>query len=160
MRPVAAVALLFMVGAIATVWGFELIGGVLPCPLCLEQRVPYYGAIPLTLLALLLAPRSGALARVLLVIAAAVMVYGAGLGAYHAGAEWAFWPGPNTCGGDTGDTVSDAASLLEAIETTQLITCTQETGRVLGLSFAGWNVVAASITALLLLFSATRPAHR
>lgn len=160
LRSVAAAALLLMVLAIGTAWGFQLIGGVMPCPLCLEQRVPYYVAIPLALLALFIATRSPAAARVLLVLAAAVMVYGAGLGVYHAGAEWAFWPGPNTCGGDTGDTVRDAASLLDALETTKLITCTQDTGRVLGLSFAGWNVVAASAAALLLLFSASRPTHR
>lgn len=155
LRPVAFVALLLMLAAIATVWGFQLIGGVLPCALCLEQRVPYYAAIPLTIAALLIAPRAPLLARLLLLVAAAAMVYGAGLGVYHAGAEWEFWPGPNTCG-NTGADVRDASNLLEALETTKLITCTQDTGRVMGLSFAGWNVVAAGVTALLLLFSLTR----
>ena len=28
--------------AIATAWGFQLIGGYVPCKLCLEQRIPYY----------------------------------------------------------------------------------------------------------------------
>ncbi len=155
LRPVATVALLVMIAAIGTAWGFQLIGGVMPCALCLEQRVPYYAAIPLTLVALALAPRAPLLARLLLLVAAAGMAYGAGLGVYHAGAEWAFWPGPNTCG-NTGADVRDASSLLQTLETTHLVTCTQDTGHFLGLSFAGWNVVAASLSALLLLFSVTR----
>lgn len=154
----AALAFVLMVVAIATAWGFQLFGGIQPCPLCLEQRVPYYVAIPLVAVALFVAGRVPLLTRLLLVAAAAAMVWGAGLGVYHAGAEWAFWPGPNTCGG-TGEQVRDASSLLAAIEKTTLVTCTQETGRVLGLSFAGWNVVAASASALLLLFGATRRAR-
>lgn len=159
MGRMAGVALVVMVAAIGTAWGFQIFGGIQPCPLCLEQRVPYYIAIPLTLLALVVAGRVPMVARVLLLAAAAAMVWGAGLGVYHAGAEWAFWPGPNTCG-NTGQEVRDASSLLEALETTELITCTQETGRVLGLSFAGWNVVAASVAALLCLCALTRPAGR
>ena len=159
LRPVAAVALLVMIAAIVTVWGFQLIGGVMPCALCLEQRVPYYAAIPVALVAILIAPRVPPVARVLLLLAAAGMAYGAGLGVYHAGAEWAFWPGPNTCGNTGAETV-DASSLLAQLETTKLITCTQDTGQFLGLSFAGWNVVAAGSAALLLLFSATRPVHK
>lgn len=159
LRTGAAVALIVMIAAIGTAWGFQLIGGVMPCMLCLEQRVPYYGAISLTLVALALAPRAPLLARFVLLVAAAAMAYGAGLGVYHAGAEWGYWPGPNTCG-NTGADVRDASSLLETLETTRLVTCTQDTGQFLGLSFAGWNVVAASLSALLLLFSATRRVHK
>ena len=159
LRSVAALALLIMVAAIATVWAFQLIGGVLPCALCLEQRVPYYAAIPVTIVAILLAPRVPPVSRILLVLAAIGMAYGAGLGVYQAGAEWAFWPGPNTCG-NTGAEVRDASHLLQQLETTKLITCTQDTGQFLGLSFAGWNVVASGAAALALLFAAIRPVSR
>ena len=30
---------------------------------------------------------------------AVVLAIGAGLGVYHAGIEWGFWPGPGTCAG-------------------------------------------------------------
>ena len=159
MRAATLLALVLLLAAIGTAWGFQIFGGIAPCALCLEQRVPYYAAIPLAIVALLLAPRAPVLARALLVLAAAAMAYGAGLGVYHAGAEWAYWPGPNTCGGAQQE-VRDASSLLSAIEETHLVTCTQDTGRVLGLSFAGWNVVAASLCVILLLFGATRPARR
>ncbi|MEM9221450.1 MAG: disulfide bond formation protein B [Pseudomonadota bacterium] len=149
-------ALAVMLVAIGAAWGFQLIGGIMPCPLCLEQRIAYYIAIPVAIAALLLARRARLVARLLLLGAAAVMAWTAGLGIYHAGAEWAFWPGPNTCGG-AGEEVLDASNLLAAIEESRLVSCTQDTGRVLGLSFAGWNVVAASASAAVLLISALRP---
>ena len=74
--------------AIATAWGFQLIGGYVPCKLCLEQRIPYYVGLPLALLALFLmqARRTG-LALALLLVVAAVFAYGSGLGIYQSGAE-------------------------------------------------------------------------
>jgi Disulfide bond formation protein DsbB len=49
-NPAAAAALaVAIVGAatIAGAWFFELVLKLRPCPLCLEQRVPYYIGIPL-----------------------------------------------------------------------------------------------------------------
>lgn len=157
-RPLGAAGLLLMAAAISIAWGFEIIGGLIPCALCLEQRVPYYAAIPTALVALVLFGRWRLAARFLFAVAAVLMVLGAGLGVYHAGAEWAFWAGPNTCGVVDAE-VRDAASLLSALEETRLVTCTQDTGRVLGLSFAGWNVVAAGSAAVLLAGAALRPAQ-
>ncbi len=157
LRPVAGVGLALMIAAIATAWGFQLIGGYVPCALCLEQRIPYYVGIPLGIAGLALVGAAPALGRTLLVAAAVAMLVAAGLGVYHAGAEWQFWLGPNTCGG-TGD-VTDASTLLQQMESQVFVSCNSAPLRLLGLSFAGWNVVSASGAALLLLFSATRPAH-
>ena len=58
---------------------------------------------------------------------------------YHAGAEWKFWPGPDTCA--AGAMTSDATkSILERLKNTQVVRCDEAAGRFLGLSFAGWNV--------------------
>ena len=48
---VAAALAVAIVGAatIAGAWFFELVLKLRPCPLCLEQRVPYYIGIPLAL---------------------------------------------------------------------------------------------------------------
>ena len=62
-----------------------------PCKLCLTERLPYYAALPLGLIALFAPER---LARLALGLAALGLLYGAGVGIYHAGAEWGFWPGP------------------------------------------------------------------
>lgn len=139
---------------IAAAWGFQLIGGYVPCKLCLEQRIPYYIGLPLTALALvlLLQKRTGLTIAVLLVVAA-VFAYGAGLGAYQAGAEWAFWDGPNDCGGGSA-APSSAATMLQALQTTRVVSCTEASWRMFGLSFAGWNAVASAGLAFGALFSA------
>jgi disulfide bond formation protein DsbB len=158
-RPLAALGGLLMTAALGLAWAFEVFGGFDPCPLCLEQRVPYYVGIPLALAALAAAAmRRVVPARVLAVVAAASMVWAAGLGAYHAGVEWGLWAGPDTCGG--GGAVTDASSLLQTLEQTTFISCSEAAGRFLGLSFAGWNVVSASGAALILLAAAWSPARR
>lgn len=159
-RPLAAFGGAVMVAAIGLAWGFEIIGGYEPCPLCLEQRVPYYIAIPVALAALGAAFVGARVpARLLALVAAAAMVWAAGLGVYHAGVEWGFWEGPASCAGGSG-AVTDASSLLATLETTRFISCSEAAGRFLGLSFAGWNVVSAGLAALLLLAASAAPVRR
>lgn len=139
--------------AIAAAWGFQLIGGYLPCKLCLEQRIPYYAGLPLAVLALLaLTARRTSLALVLLMIVAAVFAYGAGLGAYQSGAEWGLWLGPSDCGGG-GATPKSAANMLQALQHTRVVSCSEASWRLLGLSFAGWNMVASAAVAVLAMFA-------
>jgi disulfide bond formation protein DsbB len=153
-RTAAWVVLLGGTVVIATAWGFQLIGGYTPCELCLEQRVPYYIGLPLTALALILmASRRSGLAALALLGVAAVFAYGSGLGVYQAGAEWAFWQGPQDCGGGGGAPAS-AANMLQALQSTRLVSCTEASWRMFGLSFAGWNAVASAGLALLALVAA------
>jgi disulfide bond formation protein DsbB len=153
-RPLALVLLLVAGGlaTIATAWGFQLIGGYVPCALCLEQRIPYYAGLPLAALAaLLLWQDAAAFTRNLLLVAvAAVFAYGAGLGIYQSGAEWGFWPGPVDCGGGSSAPVS-AANMLNALRETRVVSCTEASWRMFGLSFAGWNAVASAGLAVLAL---------
>lgn len=146
-RPVLAGALAFALGAvtIATAWGFQLIGGYAPCALCLEQRIPYYVGLPLVA-AGLIAHRLGAprtVLRVALLLAAGVFGYGLVLAIYQSGAEWSFWPGPTDCGGGVA-TTADAGNLLSQMRSTRLVSCTEASWRMFGLSFAGWNAVASA----------------
>lgn len=135
--------------AISTAWGFQLIGGFVPCKLCLEQRIPYYAGLPLTALALILMARGrSSLAVPVLLLVAAVFAYGAGLGVYQAGAEWAFWDGPNDCGGGSA-APSSAANMLKTLQSTRVVSCTEASWRLMGLSFAGWNAVASAGLAML-----------
>ena len=77
----------------------------------------------------------------------------AGLGVYHAGAEWGFWPGPATCAGGQALTTT-AGNLLEELQRTSVVRCDEAAGRFLGLSFPGWNVIAS----LLVMFLGMRAA--
>lgn len=151
----------FVVGlaAILGAWGFQLIGGYVPCKLCLQQRVPYYVGLPLLVLAALLARPAPALARLLAFAAGAAFLIGAGIGAYQAGAEWGFWDGPSDCGGGVAPTVN-AEDLLAQMQATKLVSCTEAAIRILGLSFAGWNVVAAGFVAIAAFIAALVPGRR
>jgi disulfide bond formation protein DsbB len=133
--------IVLLVAAAATIGGaylFEYGWGFAPCKLCLTQRKPYYISLAFAAGALLLPgerARRGALA-----VLALVFLVGAGLGAYHAGAEWGFWPGPSDCGGGTA-TSADIGGFLHSLETTRVVNCTEAAWRFLGLSLAGWNVL-------------------
>lgn len=153
--------LLLIAGGLAsilTAWGFQLIGGYVPCKLCLEQRIPYYVGLPLALLALLVmlrgTPAQGRLVvTVLLLAVAAVFAWGAGIGGYQAGAEWGFWSGPADCGGG-GGMPDSAANMLNALRSTRVVSCTEASWRMFGLSFAGWNAVISAGVAVLALAGA------
>ncbi|MBO6554476.1 MAG: disulfide bond formation protein B [Roseitalea sp.] len=154
-----AVAMAIVVG---TALAFEHVGGFIPCALCLEQRTPYYAGIPLALFAALAAVLDwpSILTRGALVVAGLLMVYGLYLGVYHAGVEWAFWPGPADCATSaTSGLATDAGSLLADLDAVTPPACDDAAGRFLGLSFAGWNVIASLGLAAVAFFLATRPAR-
>jgi disulfide bond formation protein DsbB len=149
-RHLALAGLVLTALALATILGalaFEHIGGYQPCPLCLMQRTPYYVGVPLVaaagVAALVRAPR--ALLVLLFGAFAALMLYGAGLAAYHAGVEWNFWEGPAACAPSVG--VESATDMLTQLGTTRPPSCTDAAWRFLGLSFAGWNLLVSLLLA-------------
>ncbi len=143
---IAAVAALTLAGA----WFFELALGIKPCPLCLEQRYAYYLTVPLALLVAFVAawnaPRRVIVAGFAILLLAALS--NAGLGAYHSGVEWAFWPGPTDCSGSGGD-LGSAGSLLQRLDTVKVVRCDEVQWRFLGLSLAGYNVLISLLMAML-----------
>lgn len=157
----SAFVLVGMVVVIGSALGFEHIGGYAPCALCLEQRVPYYWGIPLMALGLVVALFSGPalLTRGLLAVVTVCLLITAYLGAYHSGVEWGFFAAPESCGAGLSATSSDASNLLDSLSTAKPPSCDDAAGRFLGLSFAGWNVVAAGILAVFAYRGATGPAN-
>ena len=137
--------------ALAGAWAFQF-AGYMPCPLCLEERIPYYAAIPGGLLAAFLANKSPRLAALIVVALALGFLYNAGLSIYHAGAEWHFWPGPETC---TGDAVKPT-SLSKALQHNQAVRCDEAALRIFGVSLAGYNVLLSGALAALGGFAAFR----
>ncbi len=137
-----------MAVVVGTALGFEHIGGYLPCALCLEQRTPYYIGVPVMLAAAVAAALKAPplLVRALFLAGGGLMLYGAGLGVYHSGVEWGWWAGPEGCGGAAG-AATDASSLLSDLNAIKPPACDEAALRVLGLSFAGWNVIASVVLA-------------
>ncbi len=148
------IALAILAAASATVGAalaFEHIGGYEPCALCLKERAPYYATIPVALAAVFAAWRrpNRLLATGFFAVITVVMLYGAGLGLYHAGIEWRFWEGPATCASGAAAPATVGA-MLESLQPGNIgPSCTQAVWRLLGLSFAGWNAIIAAGMALL-----------
>lgn len=139
-----ALTLFAATAVIIAAWAFELIGGYEPCALCLQQRYAYYAGVPLLFGALALYSAGfGRMAALVFYLVAAAFLFNAGLGVYHAGVEWKFWDGPETCSGGLKPLASTSGSLLKDLATKSIPLCGEAQGRFLGLSFAGWNVVAS-----------------
>lgn len=153
-RVALAAGAIVAIGA-ATILGayyFQYVLGVQPCPLCLEQRIAYYFSIPLAIL-VVLGAAAGASRKVLLaalLAIAAAMLWNAGLGAYHAGVEWRWWPGPQDCSGPLND-LRSGGGLLNRLQSIRVVRCDEITWSFLGLSLAGYNVlISLALVALAL----------
>jgi disulfide bond formation protein DsbB len=149
-----ALALALAVATILGALGFEHLGGYPPCPLCLEQRYAYYAGAPVLFAALVvLSAGHRRSATALFVVVALAFLANAALGVYHAGAEWHFWPGPQSCTGAQ-ELSTSAGGLLQSLPTTNVIRCDEAAWRFLGISLAGWNVLVSLIVAALSLRAA------
>lgn len=152
-----ALALFIAIFTILTALGFQYLGGYVPCMLCLIERYAYYAGIPVLFIALVLtAGGYRRMAALLFMLVALAFFANTGLGIYHAGAEWKFWPGPSACGGGESLTTS-AGNLLNDIQHIKVIKCDEAALRFLGISFAGWNVVA-SLLLMVIAFGAASAA--
>lgn len=148
------VSLVLILGAL----GFEYLGGMPPCEMCMWQRWPHYTAIVVGLggglaiaggaLPRRAGPYVAGLAMVLIAVSGAI-------GVYHAGVEWHLWAGPAAC---TGPAFHFRGALnLNA----PVVACDQAQWRLFGISLAGYNAIvslgAVCAAATLLMRSATRP---
>lgn len=138
-----ACGLLLAAAAILGALGFQHIGGILPCELCLQQRYAYYAGVPLLFLALvLLSTGQRRPAALLFFVVALAFLANAALGVYHAGVEWHFWPGPAACTGAQ-PLSNSVGGLLNSLPTTSVIRCDEAAWRLAGISLAGWNVAVS-----------------
>ena len=138
-----AIPLVIFLASIALVGGallFQYVGGLQPCELCLYQRWPYYIAIVLTLAALLLGRRPATLA--LVALCALLFLANAVLAFYHVGVEQHWFAGPSACTG----TLSSANSLADfkaRLMAQQPVRCDEPQWSLIGISLAGWNLLAS-----------------
>ena len=150
----AAVAAAFM---LAVAHGFETFGHYPPCELCLKQREIYW-LILWSGIGLFVATRvSPVLLQMACALLAVLFLAECALAVYHSGVEWKWWPGPSTCTGSGvhAVTAADMAALLSG-KPQHIIQCDVAAWRLLGLSMAGWNALAALKWTLISAFFAVR----
>ncbi|HHY48591.1 MAG TPA: disulfide bond formation protein B [Alphaproteobacteria bacterium] len=152
-KKAAIAAFLLGLAAILGALGSQYVGGLQPCELCLEQRLAYYWGLPILAAVLILWNRLPVMVwSVGIFLVAGIFAWGAYMGAYHAGVEWGFWPGPTACTGTgTGVSFND----LNDINAARVVPCDVVQFRFLGISLAGYNaLVSLAIVALLLIAAA------
>lgn len=143
----AAGSLAMLLGA----FGFQYIGGMAPCKLCLWQRWPHAAAILIGVVAVF------SHSRALPYLGALAALTTAGLGLYHTGIERHWWQGPTTCtsGSVEGIATSD---LLDQILAAPVVQCDQVAWEMFSLSMASWNMLASLALALIWVAAARRQA--
>jgi disulfide bond formation protein DsbB len=143
----AAGSLALMLGA----FGFQYIGGLPPCKLCIWQRYPHVVAIVIGLIALRFSNVT------LAWLGATAALATAAVGGYHTGVERGWWEGPTTCSSQPiGGLSTD--QLLDQIMSAPLIRCDDVAWSLMGLSMASWNMIASLVLAAIWIAAARRPA--
>jgi disulfide bond formation protein DsbB len=140
----------FLLGlaTIAAAWGSQLFGGLVPCELCLEQRMAYYWGLPVLALVLLLWNRLPLpIWYAAIAIGAAIFVWSTYMAGYHAGVEWGFWPGPTACTGTGGGLSFDD---LSGGNIERVVPCDAVQFRFLGITLAGYNALISAAIVLML----------
>ena len=127
---------------IATALASEIFGGLVPCDLCLQQRWPYYIAIPLLVICRLARGSMPTSSAPLLALIGLIFLIGAGLAGYHVGVEYKWWAGPSGCGGGTG-LADNTEALLQALQNEKIVRCDEVAFTLFGLSMAGYNFLAS-----------------
>ncbi|MDK3072512.1 disulfide bond formation protein B [Sedimentitalea sp. JM2-8] len=131
-------------------FGFQHLGGLAPCKLCLWQRWPHAAAIAIGAVALVLPGRA------LPLLGALAALTTAGIGVYHTGVERGWWQGPTTCtSGPIGNLTPQ--ELMDQIMAAPLVRCDDVPWEMLSLSMASWNALISLGLALIWLAAARAP---
>lgn len=141
-RLCALVASLLM---LAIAHGFQTIGGLAPCALCLRAREVYWAAAGVALAGMFaVRMRGGERWRwAFNALLALIFAAGVALALYHAGAEWKWWPGPTSCSGGGGAVSTGQMADLLGGAKIRPPACDEPAWVFLGLSMAGWNGLAS-----------------
>ncbi|MGC2416061.1 MAG: disulfide bond formation protein B [Stellaceae bacterium] len=115
-------------------------GGLAPCELCLLQRWPWAAAIAMSLVALVAGSRP-ALPWVALGLTL-VFALGAVFAFYHVGVEEHWLAGPSACTASGGG-AQTLEEMKRQILGTAPVLCDRVQWSLLGVSLAGWNLLAS-----------------
>ena len=149
-RPWLLATISFVLGlaTIAGAWGSQIFGGLVPCELCLEQRLAYYWGLPVLALILIFwnrLPRT--VWFIAMAIALLIFVWSTYMAGHHVGVEYGFWPGPTAC---SGIGVEVSFEDLSNINATRVVPCDAIQFEILGVSLAGFNAIISAAIVLML----------
>ncbi len=126
-----SVPLALLLGA----WGSQYIGGLYPCEICMWQRWAHEAAIAFAAASFIIPKRS------LIALAGVAILVSGGIGGWHAGIEYGWWPGLPKCSQLGGGSITE-------IMAAPLIRCDIAQWTLGHLSLAGFNAILSIIGGL------------
>lgn len=134
-RGLAALAALGSGALLLGALGFQHVGGLAPCMLCLVQRWPH-------LLAVFAGAVSLWMPRGFVLLAGALGALGsAAVGIFHTGVERGWWEGLSSCTGGLDLSKLTPEEAYQAILAAPVVRCDEVAWQMMGLSMASWNAV-------------------
>ncbi len=119
--------------------GFQHIGGLAPCELCIWQRLAHVAVLCWAGAALLVPGRTG---RIAAGVAAVAMLCSVAVASFHAGVEQGWWKGFTACTAGAFGALS-VEDVMKALEAAPVVRCDAIQWSWAGLSMAAWNAVAS-----------------
>ena len=144
----AVVVLAGSLALLAGAYGFEHIGGLVPCEMCWWQRWALMATAALAAAALLVRSRA-VTSKMIAGLAILGLAGNAAIALFHAGVEQKWWQGLTRC--TAPPLAGDARSMMADILAQPLVRCDAIPWQMLGISMAGWNFTVS----LLLVGTAT-----
>jgi disulfide bond formation protein DsbB len=135
-----ALAALGSAGMLLAAFGFQYLGGLAPCAMCLWQRWPHAAAVVIGALGMAL-PRAAIAA-----LGALSMAINAGIALLHTGVERGWWTVNLSCTSGTEDLgAMSMDDLLNPEIGGGIVMCDEVAWEMLGLSMASWNGIACLV---------------
>ena len=136
-RSLIALAALGSGAMLLAAFGFQYLGGLAPCAMCLWQRWPHAAALAIGALGLAL-PHAAIAA-----LGALSMGINAGIALLHTGVERGWWTLNLSCTGGSEDLgAMSMADLLNPEIGSGIVMCDEVAWQMFGLSMASWNGIA------------------
>jgi len=143
-------ALLLSGGLLGGAYFFQYVLGYPPCQMCYWQRYVHFAVLGLAALALLAPSFNFYKPRVWAAFIVLALLGSAALAFYHWGVEYKWFPAPKTCAVGNVDVGFSAEDLLGSMsDKIKPPSCADAVWHFLGLSMAGWNMVASLFGAVL-----------
>ena len=118
--------------------GFQYLGGLAPCQLCIWQRWPHAAAVAVGAAALIFGVPKLAWAGAFAAAASAAIAL------FHAGVEYKWWKGLETCS-TTPLEMTSGAELLDFSTAQPIVLCDEVVWSFFGLSMAAWNGILSLV---------------
>jgi disulfide bond formation protein DsbB len=135
------VALAVPLALLGGAFGFQYIGGLVPCEMCWWQRYAHFAALGLAVAGFVLPVR-----RLFVALSGLALAAAAGIGGYHAGVEYGWWKGLTEC--TTTVSFSNGGDPLAAIMAAPIIRCDVVQWKLMGISMAGFDFLISGAAAL------------